>query len=443
MLRVSALPSVYPEEVSSVLVARAISGWNDPAALYAALSADAEHSFWLDAGPAATDGWSWLGTGLPASAPTEVVCAGAPDAAVGPFRGGWVGWSGYDAAAARAGAPSAHDDAPPERWLRVERLVAVDHAARRMIAFAHADGLAAWCAEVEAQISAAHPREVPVADAVHIRGRHTPDRYAALIEECRDEIREGNAYQLCLTTRFETEASIDPVDAYLRLREATPSHHGGVIRSGPHALVSASPEQFVTVGGGVIRTKPIKGTRPRGTDAATDAALAAELRGSEKEQAENVMIVDLMRNDLQRVCIPGSVTVEKLLEVESYPAVHQLVSTVAGRLRPQTTIGDVLDATFPAGSMTGAPKLSAMQILHRLEQEPRGVYSGCFGWIGDDGGADLAMVIRSVVIHPRGAFVGAGGGITWGSVAADEVAEVGIKARGPLAAIGGALPPGW
>ena len=155
------------------------------------------------------------------------------------------------------------------------------------------------------------------------------------------------------------------------------------------------------------------------------------------------MIVDLMRNDLSRVCDPATVAVERLFAVESYPAVHQLVSTVSGRLRAGETVGSLLDAAFPAGSMTGAPKLSAMTILNRLERAPRGVFSGCFGGGGDDGALDLAMVIRSIVVHPGGAYVGAGGGITWRSDAAAEVAEVGVKARGPLAAIGAELPPGW
>ena len=155
------------------------------------------------------------------------------------------------------------------------------------------------------------------------------------------------------------------------------------------------------------------------------------------------MIVDLVRNDLSRVCEPGSIRVEGLLEVESYPAVHQLVSTVSGRLRAGTTLANLLDATFPAGSMTGAPKLSAMTILHELEGGPRGVFAGCVGYVGDDGTVDLAMVIRSIVIHPHGAYVGAGGGITWGSDAAAEVEEVGVKARAPLAALGAVLPPGW
>jgi anthranilate synthase component 1 len=291
--------------------------------------------------------------------------------------------------------------------------------------------------------SAAGDLTAPEPATVPAVARHEPAAYAALIERCRDAIREGDAYQLCLTTRFTVVGPVDPIAAYARLRARTPAHHGGIIRSGGVALVSASPERFLEVSGGVARTRPIKGTRPRGADAESDAALAAELRASEKERAENIMIVDLMRNDLSRVCEPGSVGVDGLLEVESYPAVHQLVSTVSGRLAEDVTVGDLLDATFPAGSMTGAPKLSAMTILHELERGPRGVFAGCFGWVGEDGALDLAMVIRSIVVHPGGAYVGAGGGITWRSDAAAEVAEVGIKARGPLAAIGADLPLGW
>ncbi|WP_316296703.1 chorismate-binding protein, partial [Clavibacter michiganensis] len=157
-------------------------------------------------------------------------------------------------------------------------------------------------------------------------------------------------------------------------------------------------ERFLTVTDGVVRTHPIKGTRPRAVDPVEDRRLADELRADPKERAENVMIVDLMRNDLARVCAPGTVTVERLPDGESYPAVHQLVSTIAGSLAGGTTLGSLLAAAFPAGSMTGAPKLSAMTILRELEEAPRGVFSGCFGWVGDDGGADLAMVIRSVVV---------------------------------------------
>ncbi|MFE5408816.1 aminodeoxychorismate synthase component I [Microbacterium sp. NPDC056569] len=435
------------------LAAAAVAHWVDPSSVFAALFADEPHVFWLDAGPDAGDGWSWMGVGVPdyAARVRATACApGASGSEGGPFRGGWVGWAGYDDAAARAGAPASHadDGVPPEVWLRVARLIAFDHARRRVRAYASTPEAAAALAAAAAAATSSPVRSAPVDARGAARARHAPDEYAALIERCRDAIREGDAYQLCLTTRFEVEASVDPVEVYARLRRATPAHHGGFVRSGEHALLSASPEQFLRVersadGAATVRTRPIKGTRPRGADAVADAALADELRASEKERAENVMIVDLMRNDLSRVCVPGTVGVDALLEVESYPAVHQLVSTVSGRLEPATTVGALVDATFPAGSMTGAPKLSAMTILHTLEAAPRGVFSGCFGWVGDDGTLDLAMVIRSIVVRRDSAYVGAGGGITWRSDAAAEVAEVGIKARGPLAALGAALPPGW
>jgi anthranilate synthase component 1 len=432
------------------LAAADVAHWVDPASVFSALLAHERHAFWLDAGPDAAEGWSWMGAGVPDD--PEVVRAvrlGGSWSGGTPFRGGWIGWTGYDEAASRAGAPASDDDDVPQQlWLRVDWMLAFDHASRTVQAYGAADAVQALAGAVAAATRCPPVWPAPAAQDAVARARHAPDEYAALIERCRDAIREGDAYQLCLTTRFEVAASVDPLTVYGRLRAGSPAHHGGFIRSGEVALLSASPERFLHVGAAgdgsaIVRTRPIKGTRPRGTDAETDAALAAELRASEKERAENVMIVDLMRNDLSRVCLPGSVGVDALLEVESYPAVHQLVSTVSGRLEPGTTLGDLLDATFPAGSMTGAPKLSAMTILHRLERAPRGVFSGCFGWIGDDGALDLAMVIRSIVVRPERAYVGAGGGITWRSDAAAEVAEVGIKARAPLAALGAALPPGW
>ncbi len=421
--------------------------WIDPEAAFLGGPGRHPHCFWLDAGPDATTGWSWIGTGAPEpddEIVRAVVCGtDAGERPEGPFRGGWIGWAGYDEAARRAGAPAAASDAgiPPSAWLRVDRFVAFDHAAQRV-------WVAAPAAEIDeyARDVARWPAECPSTPEAHelpVRERHSPGQYAALIERCRDAIRDGDAYQLCLTTRFAVDGAVDAIETYRRLRAETPAHHGGIIVSQDVALVSASPERFLEVGGRTVTTRPIKGTRPRGSTSDEDARLAGELVESVKERAENVMIVDLMRNDLSRVCLPGTVAATQLLEIESYPAVHQLVSTVTGALVDGTTVGTLLDATFPAGSMTGAPKLSAMTILHALEAGPRGVFSGCFGWIGDDGALDLAMVIRSIVVHAAGAYVGAGGGITWRSDAAAEVAEVGVKARGPLAALGAAVPPGW
>ena len=349
------------------------------------------------------------------------------DGPAGPFAGGWVGWIAYD------GEPA---------WIRVDAALAFDHASRRVWAVGtDADALEDLAARAVAAVAAepvaaAEPRGMA-------SGRHEPDEYAAMIAACREHIRHGDAYQLCLTTRFTVSGSFDALEVFRRLRRSSASHHGGLVRLGDTALVSVSPERFLEVRAGRVHTHPIKGTRPRADTPDADAALAEELRTDAKERAENVMIVDLMRNDLSRVCEPSSVGVDRLLEVETYPHVHQLVSEVSGALRPGTTIGGLLGAAFPAGSMTGAPKASAMQILARLEGAPRGIYSGAFGWVGDDGAADLAMVIRSIVVEPDAAYVGAGGGITWRSVAASEVAEVGIKARAPLAALGAQVPPGW
>ncbi len=332
--------------------------WVDPAVVFEAILSGEEHAFWLDAGPGATTGFSWLGTGAPGVGPRDVALV--PDvrpAAVvpGPFQGGWVGWSGFDDAAAAAGAPGRADpaDGPQELWLRIEWFVVFDHAAHEVWIAAPADRGEALASAVDGAATAAPRTATPRGSAAHrpppvASARQTPEEYRALIARCRDAIRAGDAYQLCLTTRFTVAASapFDPTSTYLTLREALPAHHGGIIRSGATALLSASPERFLDVADGLVRTRPIKGTRPRGRDAEEDAALRRELVDSVKERAENVMIVDLMRNDLQRVCRPGTVRAERLLEVESYAAVHQLVSTVAGRLRPDATLGQLLTPLF-------------------------------------------------------------------------------------------------
>jgi len=426
----------------------------EPSSVFALLEARSADVFWLDAGADATEGWSFVGTGERSTLPGEVRVDAAPaDPALPPFSGGWVGWLDYESGAAAAGAPVTEPEDAGGRWLSVTHLVAFDHATRRAWALGgrEAELWAAEAATEAATESGAGEDSRPstgadgradgaprTADA-----RHDPQEYAALIERCRDLIRAGIAYQLCLTTRFTVPGAHDPVAVYRRLRAATPAHHGGFIRIGDRTLLSASPEQFLHASGGVLRTRPIKGTRPRSADPVEDAALAAELAVDRKERAENVMIVDLMRNDLSRVSVPGTIRVDGLWVVESYPAVHQLVSTVSGVATEGTTVGGLLAATFPAGSMTGAPKLSAMTRLHGLEGGPRGVYAGCFGYIGVDGSLDLAMVIRSILIDGERAIVGAGGGITWGSVAAAEVAEVATKARAPLAALGAEMPGLW
>lgn len=278
--------------------------------------------------------------------------------------------------------------------------------------------------------------------------RKTPAEYEAEVEACRAAIRDGDAYVLCLTdTAAVPAAGVDPLGLYLRLRGAAAGRavRGGVLVAGERALVSASPERFLGLRDGRIATHPIKGTRPRGETPEDDARLAAELAADPKERAENLMIVDLMRNDLSRVCVPGTVATTGFLRVETHPHVHQLVSTVEGELLPGADAVDAIAACFPGGSMTGAPKRRAVEILAALEGAPRGLYAGCFGWIGRGAGgeseAELAMTIRGVELRGVGtpaavALVGAGGGVTADSRPAQEEAEKRLKAAPLLAALG-------
>ncbi len=307
-----------------------------PAALFTALAQAHADVFWLDAGAGAAEGWSILGIGEyeedeASIAGIRIDHAPESDPERPPFAGGWVGWQDYESGAGAAGAPVAAT-AGGAAWLRVVCAIAIDHERGVLWALASDSEIDAWSATITALCAAASVPRITTAPRRAATARHAPAEYAALIERCRAAIKAGDAYQLCLTTRFTVPGAHDDVQTYLRLREATPAHHGGFIRIGGRALLSASPELFLRTTAGRVVTKPIKGTRPRSADPQQDAALAGELVASAKERAENVMIVDLMRNDLSRICAPGSVRVDGLWEVESYPAVHQLVSTVSGAL---------------------------------------------------------------------------------------------------------------
>ena len=428
----------------------ALERWVDPAAAFAALFDGRTDVFWLDSGPRASAGRSFMGAARRVvSGGAEVLEEVAGDLAarrIPPADGlplGWVGWLGYELRGATmgvAGVPrSRYSDAA---FLDVDRALVFDHAAEVVTLVALGES---WTPELEAWRSATvatlETAGAPVAPAVPHPATATwaydEARYLEMIAACQRSIEAGDAYQLCLTTEATVDVAPDPLATYLALRDSSPSHHGALVRIGDVALLSASPEQFLTVTPeGIVESRPIKGTRPRGATPQLDEALRAELLASEKERAENLMIVDLMRNDITRIAEVGSIAVTSLLAVESYAHVHQLVSTVQGRLAPGLSAMDAVRACFPAGSMTGAPKRSATLILDGLEQRARGIYSGAFGLFSLDGTVDLAMVIRSIVLDPRGATIGAGGGITALSVPAEELAEVRLKAAALLRVLG-------
>ncbi|GAB3852758.1 hypothetical protein GCM10028801_04240 [Nocardioides maradonensis] len=265
--------------------------------------------------------------------------------------------------------------------------------------------------------------------------------YEEAFGRVQEELHAGNSYEVNLTHRVEVESALDPVTAYLRLSELNPAPYAGFLQHdvpGARAwLLSSSPERYALIGADrTIETKPIKGTTPRGATPEEDEAARVHLATDPKFRSENLMIVDLLRNDLATVCEVGTVTVPGLMQVESYAAVHQLVSTVRGRLRPDVSTVHALRNLFPAGSMTGAPKLRTMQIIDAVEATPRGTYAGAFGWIGAGGRADLGVVIRSLTTTRDGRYrLGTGGGITVASDVAEEWAETQWKAERVLRAL--------
>jgi para-aminobenzoate synthetase component I len=326
--------------------------------------------------------------------------------------------------------------------LQIDRLVCLDHDTGEATLYALGGE---WSGELDdwrTQVSELLGHRKPVATPVlphemPMVWRDSPQRYLEMIRLAQEAIRDGDAYQLCLTTEVSCEGVIDPVALHRVMRELNPTHHQALIRFDDVTLVSASPETFLNItSSGVVTTRPIKGTRPRGVTPEEDRALARDLQASEKEQAENLMIVDLMRNDLSPVCELGSISVPELLIVETYASVHQLVSTVEGQLRKDVDLVDVISRTFPAGSMTGAPKRRAVQLLAGWEETPRGYYSGVFGVWRPDGSSSVAMTIRTAVVTPHRVQVGVGGGITALSDPGAEVAEVGIKALPFMTALG-------
>ena len=428
--------------------------WVDPAVAFVALYADQTDVVWLDSGPSAISGRSYLGMGsrtITSAAGSvleqlraELVESRTETPSDG-FSLGWVGWIGYETRFETMDVPRTQRSLYPEAaFLYLDRAIEFDHATREVTLLSLEDDVEwrNWISEAleapRANIGRA-PSTSSGSDELrlHATWRDSDDVYLAKIRECQARIAAGDAYLLCLTNEVTVDGTFDPVATYLRLRASSPTHHGALLRIGDIALLSASPEQFLTVSpAGLIESRPIKGTRARGTDPESDGALAQDLANSEKERAENLMIVDLMRNDIGSVSEIGSVEVPSLLQVESYAQVHQLVSTVRGQLATGLVPMDALIACFPAGSMTGTPKSSATRILDELEAAPRGVYSGVFGYFGLDGRVDLAMVIRSLVLDASHATIGAGGGITGLSDPDEELAEVKLKSAALLRALG-------
>jgi para-aminobenzoate synthetase component 1 len=416
----------------------------------------------------------------------------SPDPAPGlPFAGGLIGYLGYDLGRRLERLPelaSADQGLPELRLALHDWVLAWDHrTGSAWLAGRAVDGdgarLQRRLAAVRARLEPQHPpagrplpqhpqagRPLPQRpEAVGYAGQ-VPDQapgrpdpgprtfvsgldrasFTGAVETVRDWVAHGQLYQANIARRLAASFQGDPWPLYRRLRTGDPARFAAYLALGPssdgggdQAIISASPEPFLRVTPqGLVSADPIKGTRPRGRDRVEERALARELLASAKDRAENVMIVDVLRNDLGRVCAPGSVQVPRLCRLERAGSVQHLVSTITGRLPPGLDAFDLLAAAFPGGSVTGAPKIRAMELIEAIEPVRRGPYTGIAGWIGPDGAMATSILIRTFVADGRRLTLHVGGGITWRSDPALEWAETEAKARGPLAAIGAVEAPG-
>nr|WP_052479176.1 aminodeoxychorismate synthase component I [Kibdelosporangium sp. MJ126-NF4]CEL22649.1 Para-aminobenzoate synthase, amidotransferase component / Para-aminobenzoate synthase, aminase component [Kibdelosporangium sp. MJ126-NF4]CTQ89790.1 Para-aminobenzoate synthase, amidotransferase component (EC 2.6.1.85) / Para-aminobenzoate synthase, aminase component (EC 2.6.1.85) [Kibdelosporangium sp. MJ126-NF4] len=448
-------------------------GWPVPAeAAFDALYRDAPYAFWLDSASTGASGgrFSFLGAASkvvrawpdrievariePGRAPERVevtrpgffawladalrVRVDVPDVPFG-FTVGWVGYLGYELKAECGGVRAFASADPDAVMMYVDRTIVVDHAAgETYLVSADQD----WTTETAALLAALpDPEPVRPVRAAAVRARHSRDSYIGMIERCQDAIRRGESYEVCLTNMLTARADIDPWQAYRLLRRHSPAPYGAYLRLGDMAVLSSSPERFLRIQpDGAVESRPIKGTRPRGGTPAEDLALRLDLATNDKDRAENLMIVDLVRNDLGRCAAVGSVHVPAIFEVETYATVHQLVSTVRARLGDGVSPVHCVQSAFPGGSMTGAPKIRTMEIIDSLEQGPRGVYSGALGYFSLSGHVDLSIVIRTLVLRPGEASFGVGGAIIDPSEPGAEFDETVVKATAMLRVLGAEFP---
>jgi para-aminobenzoate synthetase len=500
-------PSVPPrrcrkrgaDESNVRLLARTIEGQPQGELLFERLFGEQQHAFWLDSADTSTKLGenSYLGSSLGQNRlvleydvtdgivtrhdakgtfkengsifqvldrELEIRALDSPQDPDHGLIGGFVGYLGYECKA-DCGATNAHrSDVPDAVQMFANRLIAIDHVHDRTHIFALETGeepeAQAWLEQAEQAVSeaiAAPPSELQATRTTHdppnepviFRPGRGREQYLADIARCQSALGAGESYEVCLTDQIHTDAEPDPWQLYRGLRRSNAAPFAAYLKLGEVTIVSSSPERFLSVDRDRrVQARPIKGTAPRSADPVEDEATRVELQEDEKTFAEHLMIVDLLRNDLGRVCEVDSVRVPELMVIEQYATVHQMISNIVGTLEPGRSSIDCVRACFPGGSMTGAPKLRTMEIIDDIEREARGVYSGAIGWFGLDGVVDLSIVIRTIVMRPGATTIGAGGAIVMQSDPADEFDEILLKARAPMAAIARAVtgsdsPEAW
>lgn len=362
-----------------------------------------------------------------------------PEDAPVPFRAGFIGYLGYELKAL-TGSPNTHASDLPDALLYLpQNIIVFDHQTSETW-LCHFWGSSLTLPDhsigpLKAQI----PLFIPGAVAEEkLSLADSSETYIEKVKTCLQQINDGESYEICLTNRAQLQLEDDPLSTYLRMRLISPVPYGAYLKDEHFSVLSASPETFLKIeANGRIKSKPIKGTRPRGNTPEHDNWLKQDLQNSAKDRAENLMIVDLVRHDLNGICVPGTIKVPVAFDIETYSSVHQLVSTIQGKLRHGIGPFAAIKACFPGGSMTGAPKLRTMEIIDRLESSARGVYSGALGWIGLDGYTHLSIVIRTAVVRGQIAQFGIGGAIVAASDPQEEMQETLVKASVPFYSIKG------
>ena len=459
-----------PKKQPQQLFRREIPGTLDTAATFAALQQGATAAFWLDSAAAhlgqgdttimgtnrgelaQTVRWDVTTNQLDVSNATQTTHhvqdvldylhdhAWEPTAdmeQIPGFTGGWVGYLGYEAKqATMAGHTNVWEAPTPDAyWIRPQAFLRYDHQHEHTMLFAYGDS--SLLDALEQTLVFGETVAPACAEHSEFDGSWglTTREYQQHVRTIQAMLRSGDAAGICLTDTFSMLAGdIDGLELYLRLRANNPAPYAGYLRFNTFGdtveVLSASPEKFLSVDvAGTIESKPIKGTVARSADPAVDADVASQMAVDAKIQSENLMITDLLRDDLALVATPGSVRVPKLMDVETFATVHQLVTTVTGQLLPDTAATEALRAVFPGGSMTGAPKVASLEALDTLESGPRGIYSGAMGWLGDDNTAELNVIIRSIVMADGQLTIGAGGAVVVDSDPVAEEQEKHLKAR--------------
>jgi anthranilate synthase component 1 len=379
---------------------------------------------------AALDRW-WSSLSVAGSAPEDL-----------PFTGGWFVYLGYELAAQIEPClhlPPAGTVLPVAVATRFATAIVRDHEKHTTVIVTE-PGCHERIAVIESDILALPPPNRRGEPALRVTGIHEApqEHYLEAVERIQRYIREGDVFQVNISRPWRISAR-EPVDVpalYRNLRLHNPAPYSGIARWDDASIISSSPERLVCVRGRTVETRPIAGTRPRGRSRLTDSNHSTELLSHPKERAEHVMLIDLERNDLGRLCTPGSVVVDEFMVLESYAHVHHIVSNVKGELRADITPGQVLRAVFPGGTITGCPKVRCMEIIAELEGEPRGGYTGSMGYLNRDGSMDMNILIRSMTVASSEVYLRAGAGIVADSVAVAELEETRAKALGLLRALG-------